>query len=55
MLSVELAGFLITLGVLFLTGLAADQMGRITRMPRVTLLLLLGIAIGDAGLGVIPE
>lgn len=55
MLRVELAGFLITLGVLFLTGLAADQMGRITRMPRVTLLLLLGIAIGDAGLGVVPE
>lgn len=51
----DLAGFLITLGVLFLTGLAADQMGRVTRMPRVTLLLLLGIAIGDAGLDIIPE
>lgn len=51
----DLAGFLITLGVLFLTGLAADQVGRVTRMPRVTLLLLLGIAIGDAGLDIIPE
>lgn len=51
----ELSGFLITLGVLFLAGLVADEMGRVTRMPRVTLLLLLGIAIGDAGLNVIPD
>ncbi|KUJ77582.1 cation:proton antiporter [Ruegeria profundi] len=51
----EFAGFLVTLGVLFLAGLAADQLGRATRLPRVTLLLLLGVSIGDAGLNVIPD
>ncbi|MBT3141248.1 cation:proton antiporter [Phaeobacter gallaeciensis] len=51
----DLAGFLITLGVLFLAGLAADEFGRVTRFPRVTLLLLLGLAAGNAGLGLIPE
>ena len=50
----ELAGLLITLGVLFLAGLAADQLGRATRMPRVTLLLLLGIAAGNAGFNLVP-
>lgn len=51
----ELAGFLITLGVLFLAGLVADQMGRVTRLPRVTMLLLLGILIGTSGLDLIAE
>ena len=51
----EFAGFLVTLGVLFLAGLAADQLGRATRLPRVTLLLLLGISIGDAGLDIVPD
>lgn len=51
----DLAGFFVTLGVLFLAGLAADQFGRLTRLPRVTMLLLLGLAAGDAGLGLIPE
>lgn len=54
-LTMELAGFLITLGVLFLAGLAADEIGRVTRLPRVTLLLLLGIAIGDTGFDLISE
>lgn len=51
----ELAGLLVTLGVLFLAGLAADELGRVTRLPRVTLLLMLGIAIGAAGLDLIPQ
>lgn len=46
---------LITLGVLFLGGLVADQVGRYTRLPRVTLLLLLGLAVGPAGLGLLPD
>ena len=50
----NLAGFLITLGVLFLLGLVADQVGRMTRLPRVTLLLILGIAAGNSGLELIP-
>ena len=33
---------LVTLGVIFLVGLAADIVARRTRLPRVTLLLLTG-------------
>lgn len=42
------------LGVLFLCGLSADALGRATRLPRVTLLLLLGALIGAPGLNLIP-
>ena len=45
---------LVTFGLLCLTGLAADQIGRFTRLPRVTMLLLLGIMVGEAGLGLVP-
>lgn len=45
---------LVTLGVLFLGGLAANHIGRLTRLPRVTLLLLLGMAVGQSGFGVLP-
>lgn len=51
----EQAVLLMTLGVLFLGGLAADHLGRMTRLPRVTVLLLFGLAIGPAGLGLLPE
>ena len=50
----ELAGLFIALGALFLAGLAADALGRRTRLPRVTLLLLCGLAIGSAGLDLLP-
>ena len=50
----NVSGFLITLGVLFLAGLAADQLGRATHLPRVTTLLFLGLIAGNAGLGLIP-
>lgn len=46
---------LITLGILFLAGLLADQIGRLTRLPRVTMLLFLGIIAGQSGLGLLPE
>jgi Kef-type K+ transport system membrane component KefB len=45
----------ITLGALFLAGLAADAAGRRTRLPRVTLLILIGIAAGPAGLGLVTD
>jgi Kef-type K+ transport system membrane component KefB len=51
----ELGGFLVTLGALFLAGLAADELGRVTRLPRVTLLLLLGVAIGSEGFDLVPD
>lgn len=46
---------LITLGALFLLGLVADEMGRRTRLPRVTLLLAIGIAAGSSGLDLLPD
>lgn len=45
----------IVLGLLFLAGLTADQLGRITRLPRVTMLLLLGILFGNVGLDLVPS
>ena len=37
---------LLILGFFFLVGLAADLIGRSTAIPRVTLLILSGLAIG---------
>ncbi len=48
------ATILLTLGLIFLAGLTADVLGRRTRLPRVTLLLLLGVCVGPLGLGAIP-
>ncbi|MBW2622101.1 MAG: cation:proton antiporter [Deltaproteobacteria bacterium] len=45
----ESAETMITLGVLFLLGLATDMLGRRTRLPRVTLLLIFGFVIGPSG------
>ncbi len=50
----ELRVIFLTLGALFLIGLIADQVGRRTRLPRVTLLLLCGIAVGRSGLDLLP-
>jgi len=47
--------FFITIGALLLVGLLADAIGSRTRLPRVTLLLLIGLAIGPAGLDLLPE
>ncbi len=46
---------LIMLGLLFLLGLLTDLLGRRTPLPRVTLLLLAGFAIGPSGLNVLPN
>jgi Kef-type K+ transport system membrane component KefB len=46
---------LIPLGALFLIGLAADLLGRFTFLPRVTLLLLGGLALGPAGFFLLPR
>jgi Kef-type K+ transport system membrane component KefB len=49
-----IAQILITFGGLFLLGLLADLAGRHTPLPRVTLLLLAGFAIGSSGLDWLP-
>lgn len=50
----DLSTLLIALGALFLTGLLADSIGHRTRLPRVTILLACGIAVGPSGLDAIP-
>jgi Kef-type K+ transport system membrane component KefB len=51
----ESAKLFITLGATFLIGLAAHAIGARTRLPRVTLLLVLGFLIGPACLDFLPE
>ena len=55
MKSESIAGALILLGAIFLASLAADIVGRRTRLPRVTLLLALGVAVGPMGFHLIPD
>ncbi|NNL99687.1 MAG: cation:proton antiporter [Gammaproteobacteria bacterium] len=51
----EVAEFLIAVGAILLISLAVEYVGKRTFLPRVTLLLLLGVVIGADGLDVIPE
>lgn len=48
--ALQMVGF----GALFLVALALDAFGRIIHVPRVTLLILLGAALGPPGLDVLP-
>ena len=50
----ELATPLVTFGLLLLVGLALDALGRLTRLPRITLLVLFGLAIGPSALDILP-
>lgn len=50
----KLDAVLITFGCLFLAGLVADEIGHRTRIPRVTLLILVGVLAGQSGLGLLP-
>jgi Kef-type K+ transport system membrane component KefB len=50
----DLAYILITLGALFAAGLTANEIGKRTRLPRVTLLLGCGIIAGGSGFNLIP-
>jgi Kef-type K+ transport system membrane component KefB len=49
------APVLLILGFMFLIGLAADLIGRHSLVPRVTLLILGGLAIGPAGFDLLPQ
>ncbi|KPV40735.1 sodium:proton antiporter [Thiohalorhabdus denitrificans] len=44
-----------TLGALLLLGLCGDLLARWLPLPRVTLLVVFGVAIGPAGLALLPE
>jgi Kef-type K+ transport system membrane component KefB len=50
----ELHSALLSIGTLFLVGLIADVLGRRTHIPRVTLLMLVGVLIGNSGLEMLP-
>lgn len=50
----ELSLLLVTFGALLLASLAVDAVGRLTRLPRITLLVLLGLAVGPAGADLLP-
>lgn len=43
------------LGLLFLIGFIADIVGRSTFLPRVTLLMLGGLAVGPVGFSIVPD
>ena len=50
----QLHSTLLSIGILFLVGLIADVVGRRTHVPRVTLLMLVGVAIGPMGFAMLP-
>jgi Kef-type K+ transport system membrane component KefB len=50
----ELHFALLSIGALFLVGMVADELGRRTHVPRVTLLMLVGVLIGNSGLEILP-
>jgi len=54
-MSLNEAPVLLIFGLLFLIGLAADLVGRHTIIPRVTLLILSGLAVGPAGFDILPQ
>ena len=45
----------LALGGLLLIGLLADEVGRRTRLPRVTLMILFGLAVGPSGFDILPR
>jgi Kef-type K+ transport system membrane component KefB len=49
------ARLFLTLGALFLLGLATDMLGRRTMLPRVTLLVAMGFLLGPSGAGLIED
>ncbi len=51
----DLGVIITTLGVLILLGLVGDLLSHRLPLPRVTLLVLLGVAIGPPGLDLLPE
>ncbi|WJG10787.1 cation:proton antiporter [Aliiglaciecola sp. LCG003] len=53
-ISLALPQFFVGIGGILLVGAAVDFIGRRSIFPRVTLLLVMGILIGDRGLAIIP-
>ncbi len=54
-MTADIATILITFGGLFIIGLMADLVGRHTPLPRVTLLIFIGLLIGPSFLNWLPD
>ena len=54
-MAIDSAAILIPLGAVLLASLGLEALGRRTKLPRVTLLILFGIVAGPEALGLIPE
>ena len=50
----EHAALFVALGGVLLAGMLIDEIGQRTRLPRVTLMILLGIAVGPVGFDLLP-
>ena len=51
----QIDSFLLTLGSILCIALFASEVGRRTQLPRVTLLLICGMLIGESGFSLIPS
>jgi len=51
----ENAQLILALGGILLLGMATDALGQRTFLPRVSLLVIVGIVIGPGGLNLIPD
>lgn len=51
----ELHIALLSIGALFLVGLIADMIGRRTNVPRVTLLMVVGLLLGPSAFDILPR
>ncbi len=47
--------YFLIIGLCLLGGLAADELGRRTRLPRVTFLMLIGVVVGQSGFQLLPD
>jgi Kef-type K+ transport system membrane component KefB len=50
----DISHVFLTFGLLVLAGIGLDALGRMTRLPRITLLVLFGILVGPSGLDMLP-
>ena len=51
----EHALLLVTIGIIFLASLSADKLASVARLPRVTMLILLGLVVGRSGFDLLPD
>ena len=54
-LNMDIHFVFLALGGLLLIGMLADEIGRRTRLPRVTLMILFGVAAGPSGFDLLPR